>query len=106
MALSCSTPMHSSNLFLHSAEEKTYTADMSQLSRGGRISAFGRIYDDACDEGLKIQSERSLQEATFVLRDEETDADHDVTVWTLVPEPATLRRLPKLAGYKVIIFND
>lgn len=67
---------------------------------------FGRVYDDACDEGLKIRSERSGVMATFVVARTECDSEGDLRYWLLLPSTETLRRQPQLRGWTVVVYND
>jgi hypothetical protein len=54
----------------------------------GEISSthgFGRVYDDACDEGLTVVNPRTGVEVVFVVDYVERDAEGDVRWWTLRP---------------------
>jgi len=54
----------------------------------GEISSthgFGRVYDDACDEGLTLVSGRTGNEEVFVVIDEVRDAEGDTQYWVLRP---------------------
>jgi hypothetical protein len=79
--------------------EGGYTAEVSDLG----IAAFGRVYDDACDTGLTLVSQRTGREVVFVVEREDRDAEGDVTLWKL--EPAD-RRLRRGATTTMTIFND
>jgi hypothetical protein len=92
------SPVPTSRLTWHAAS-RSYVAEISDL--GGR---FHRLYDDACDEGLALQGRSG--EATFHVAETHTDAEGDVTHWTLRPTPETLRRLPFLAAVRVLVYND
>lgn len=64
--------------FVWFADTRTYCIDMSQL--GG----FGRVYDDACDEGLTLIERHGLREVVCVV--EHTDVlNGDVKGWRLEP---------------------
>jgi hypothetical protein len=66
-------------MFMWNAEDRTYFIDMSQL--GG----FGRVYDDACDEGLTLVERHGLREVVCVVEDQKMDRDNDITMWVLKP---------------------
>ena len=72
---------------------RQYTGEMSS-TRG-----FGRVYDDACDEGLTLVSARTGNEEVFVVVDEDRDAEGDTRFWTLKPVNRSL-------DATLILFND
>lgn len=57
---------------------------------------FGRVYDDSCDEGLTVVSDTG-REVVFVVHDEHTDAEGDITHWDLKSTCGT---------YRMVLFND
>lgn len=52
-------------MFVH--PDKTLSADISDLSGGGAKQVFGRIYADACDEGLTLVSHKTGQEVRMAV---------------------------------------
>lgn len=96
--------MLSTNQFCMNIETKTFSAEISSL--GGNV--FERVYADACDLGLTLVSCLSGKHSDWVVNDIEYAADDggDLVCWTLVPMAASLVRSPKLAGWKIKIFND
>lgn len=69
-------------------------AEMSSLD------GFGRVFDDACDEGLTIISHHTGREVVYAVMAEEKDVEGDLLFWDL--ESARLGEdVPK-----VRIFND
>lgn len=88
--------------FDYDPRAKRFVAEASEIG----FCDFHRIYDDACDVGLAIRSDRTGQTATFYLSDEKLDADGDVQVWVLKPIAECLRKQPQLAGVEVHILND
>lgn len=85
----------SSNKF--SFRGNTFTADASDL---GPAFALGRIWDDACDEGFSIVSEKTQRVAVFALYDHDEDAEGDVCGWWF--KCVT----PGLTHLKAVIWND
>lgn len=77
--------------FSYDDRTRTFTADMSD-TRG-----LGRVYDDACDDGLTIVSPVSGAERVFVVQSVERDREGDVTRWLL----ASLE-----GGFRMILWND
>jgi hypothetical protein len=66
----------------------------------GEISStngLGRVYPDACDEGLTLVSSRTGAEIVFVVTDEQYDGEGDLTLWKLeaVGRP-----------FRMTLFND
>jgi len=89
-----------SSQFTWIREERRFVAEISDL--GGQ---FGRVYDDACDEGLTLVSSQDSgrQDVVFAIDREECDAEGDVLYWDLVPASLALRsRVP----FTVRVFND
>jgi hypothetical protein len=79
-------------------ETAEFIGEISDI--GGR---FGRVYNDACDDGLTLVSRYDGREITFVVEHEERDRDGEVQWWVLKPADLALRlRTP----FTVKIFND
>lgn len=72
--------------------DRTYIGEISSTN------GFGRVYDDACDEGLTLVGNR--REVVFVIVDEDVK-DGEVRFWTLKPAS---RKDEGIAT--VILFND
>lgn len=89
--------------FTWDAGSRTLTAEASDLAGRG---AFGRLYDDAADQGIAIESGRTGRTGRFVVSEEHQDREGDITHWTLVATPETARQLPEMADVKVVVFND
>lgn len=68
------TPKISTRPFMYSPSDNTFVACASDL-RGFRL---GRIYDDACDVGFTLISQRTGREIVFALAHEERDRDGDL----------------------------
>ena len=70
----------------------------------GEISSthgFGRVYDDACDEGITLVNPETGREAVFVV--DRTEArDGEIVAWHLVLVPG--QRV--LQGITLTLFND
>lgn len=65
-------------------------------------ASFGRVYDDACDEGLTVVSSRTGRQVVFVVDATVRDNDGDITEWVLTPvNPADASTVRGLR-----IFND
>ena len=99
----------SSAWFTHDAEQLRFIAEVSDLI--GRLhqpyiqAIFGRLYNDACDIGIVMISDKTGQEATFYLKDEVYN-DGELVEYILKPTNETLRKFPRLEGYEVVILND
>jgi hypothetical protein len=80
-----------------SFKSNTFVTEVSGLSR--RFS-LERIYDDACDEGFTIISEKTGKGAVFALLTTERDREGDLVSWTF--KCVT----PGLTHLKAVIYND
>lgn len=104
----------STDLFHLDKEHKQFSAEMSTLEGNlgrlplgdrGSTEVFQRLYNDACDVGLILVSNRTKEEATWVAVDVSRD-DEDIHHWILHPTSEAIRKHPRLEGYTMIIFND
>lgn len=79
----------SSDMFLHNKADKIFSVDSSDLGHGWM-------------EGVTLVSPRNTT-ANFFLKETHRDGtpDNEITHWTLVCSTN-----PKVAGYKMVIFND
>jgi len=84
----------STNQFHYDSVGREYVGEMSSTN------GFGRVYDDACDEGLTLVSSRTGKSVVFVVDATIRDAEGDIEYWMLVP--ATERSL----RISVRLFND
>lgn len=85
----------STERFTYSAAERLLVAEASDLP------PFGRVYDDACDEGLTLISHRTGAEVVYGVEHIERDADNDLLYWELRPASRRDAGLPT-----VRVFND
>lgn len=82
--------------------ENTFVAEASDM---GPTFTTRCIYDDACDEGIAIRSERTNIVVIYYLS--HTDVkDGDIRYWEFKPISEHERKYPACRGTKVILFND
>jgi hypothetical protein len=93
-----------------SFKNKLFTAEISTLSQGGKREVFGRVYDDACDEGITLVSEKTGERIVFVVDDIDYNgpiSEREVGGWRLKPAPEGVRGNRKhLADLRMLIIND
>lgn len=89
----------SSSKFTWVPKSKEFVAEASDLHG---INLFSQVYNDACDEGFVLVSQKTGKEVPFTLARIQHDADRDIAFWKFT----AATRDPKLAGVSVIIFND
>lgn len=87
------TPICSTNFTF---SKNTFIAEASRL---GKSFVTGRVYDDACDEGFTIISERTGNPTVFALHNVEMN-EGDIMAWEF--KCVT----PGLKNLKAVIFND
>ncbi len=77
---------HDSSAF-HYEGGLVWSCDMSTLSRGGTVPGFGRVWDDACDEGFNLVSMLPGKVTTFAvvltIREKALEEIGDVRYWEL-----------------------
>ncbi len=98
-------PLYDASNFLMHAETKTYSADISELTRGNRAPFTAPLYDDAIDEGFGVLVRDRPRPLRFFIQDVERK-DGDILWWTLQPTPETLQTSPNLKGWSIQVFND
>lgn len=76
--------------FSFSAALNSFTAEISSTH------GLGRVYDDACDDGLTVVGTTG-QEVVFVVSDVHRDAENDITHWDLRSVDGR---------YTMVLFND
>lgn len=95
---------------LFSFKDNLFTCEISTLSEGSRRPVFGRVYDDACDEGITLVSERTGQHIVFVVDDIDyygPEHEREIGGWRLKPAPEGVRGNRKhLADLRMLIIND
>lgn len=105
---------HSTRDFSYQADSKTLTIEESTLRQfrvvdedGNLCSVFGRVYDDACDEGFVLVSHKTGKEVTFVVDKIDYDASgEDIGGWNLVPINRKTGRIDTSLDLKVLVIND
>jgi hypothetical protein len=65
-----------------------------------------RLYDDACDVGIALQSHKTGVTTRWYLLDTERDAEGDITCWKFRPCSESARKSPEIAAYTLVILND
>lgn len=65
-----------------------------------------QIYDDACDVGIAIRSERTGELVRYYLSGEDSLDGEDVAGWHFKPITEDIRRVPGCARTDVLIIND
>lgn len=90
----------SSKMFSYNAHNKEFVGEMSE------IGGFDMLYDDACDLGFAIRSEKTGQIAVYCLYSSSQNKENDTIKWLFVPTTETMKRIPALRGVNVVVFND
>lgn len=76
-----------------------------------RIPLFNRIYNDACDAGFAVCSDKSGQIAIFAHYDTDMDQQdeagwHFVCIGLMSKCGKFIRRKPELSNINIVIIND
>lgn len=97
---------HDIKCFSVNKQDRKLIAEVSTLEANNATkSAFGRVYDDAFDEGFVIHNPRTGKSPVFVVNHIDR-VEGEITYWELVPTKNTLRQIPGLKAWRVIVFND
>lgn len=95
----------STERFTVAAAKKLFISELSDLTQG---NPFHRLHQDACDEGLVLISQNTNRESTWYVDHEERsdDEDNELLAYHLFPTPETLKKVPQLTGWEMVLIND
>jgi dipeptidyl aminopeptidase/acylaminoacyl peptidase len=96
---------HSSRQFSYSDKDKTVVSEASDLDN----RHLERIYDDACDVGFAVKSEKTGAVVVFVMTSpiyHGEGEDREISGWNYEPADFSIRQYPSCLGMKATIFND
>jgi hypothetical protein len=88
------SPINSSNFSFMNNTFSTFASDL------GPDAKLGQVYDDACDLGFTIISEKTGKAAVFAEHGPAYDNEGDISHWRFVCVT------PGLTYLKAVIFND
>jgi hypothetical protein len=91
----------SSKKFTYNAETRVFSTFASDLDP----EWLGRAYNDACDLGFEMFSQKTGRLATFIVN-EVVKQEGDIQKWVLTPDSHTEKKIPTLKGTRVEVFND
>lgn len=99
-------PELSTNLFMWHKHKRTFTAEASTL----RDQHLSRFFDDACDVGFIMQSERTGRRMGFILSGEQK-RDGDIIAWEFIAYELRGRHgiqfpVGNRTSLRCIVFND
>lgn len=94
-----------SRRFDYISASKTFMAEISELSHGG-VDPLGQLYNDACDQGFVMISDKTGSEVEFYLHDTQRDTEGDVIAWDFRPSANAIHYNFNLQNVKAIILND
>jgi len=89
--------------FTHIKESKTFVSELSELTDH---DLFHPLYDDACDVGFDLVNPSTGVSVTMVYSGEERDDAGELVCHFFVPIEETVRKNPRLNGYKCVVYND
>jgi len=83
--------------------DQTFVSEASTLGFKVGWPNFGRVYDDACDEGFTLISQRTGKECVMVIHEIVSDDDYSGGWKRIILRPAkpSERKL-----FRVVIYND
>lgn len=92
-------------------DKRKLVAELSDLGpvtlHGGAPapSPFHQVYPDSADEGLKVVGNTGM-EVDFVVNHVERDRENDLKFYKLIPTRESIRKVPALKNFEMILFND
>jgi hypothetical protein len=96
MAILTAHPTVNTNRMTWVPKERLFVVESSD------IGPMTRVYDDACDVGLTLQSQRGFAPIVFVVEHEER-RDGEVLYWDLKPANLSMRLKVR---FGVRVYND
>ena len=91
-----------SNLFRWNKEEQCLIAEASELHN----QHLQRMYDDACDVGLAVRSEKTGNVVEYALTEVDRDGEFEVLCWVYEPTDESVRLVPGCENTSVLVYND
>lgn len=91
-------------MFFFDKKSGNFSQEISSLGYGPN-GITSQLFDDACDEGFVMVSDRTKAEVPFYLTFVETDAEDEIVCWNFKSAPNTSNQ-PHLENLSVTIFND
>jgi len=82
--------------FHYAAATRHFSAEMSE------VDGFVQVWQDSADEGLVVHNPDTGRSVTFVVTEEHTDAEGDVTHWDLASVTGTRQD----GRFTMTVFND
>lgn len=98
--------MMSSTHFHWHKESRCFSAELSDFNGLSAPEIFERLWNDSCDVGIKMISEKTGRKAWYYLKDEVRDREGDLQYYLLEPTEQTVKKFPQLKNSNIKIFND
>ena len=96
--------IHTTKNFTVDTATMTMSCDMSIIRRFDRL--YPRFYPESCGDGVILESHITGKVSSWYVAQEHRNHDNDITHWDLLPTVETLRTMPQLREWQVVIFND
>ena len=90
------------SMFHYDPTDRTFSQAASSL--GDNI--FHRVYQDACDRGITLVSDKTGQSVDYAVVSEDRNRDGEIEGWWLVPTREALRKCRSACNTKILIIND
>jgi hypothetical protein len=98
-----------SSLFSHNARAKCLGADVSELEHfDGRDPRYGVFLPNTpgvMAQGLHVRSDRTGNITTWLIQDQITGPEGEVSGWELTPTKNTVDIFPNLKDYVLYVWN-
>ena len=88
----------SSGLFMWHSEDASFSTEASELPWAFEL---GRVYDDSCDEGFTMISDRTGKEVVFCMEETIKDCEGNILAWEFKSVSPGFKD-----KFKATIFND
>ena len=102
--------VYPSSLFWHNKRNKELHVDLSELESSEqtdpRFGVFRPLKPGMLAKGLHIMSSRTGNGTTWLIQDQITGPDGEVSGWKLTPTVSTIELFPVLMNYVVFVWND
>lgn len=93
-----------SKAFSYSSSTKKFVGDMSEICQGG-IDPLDQLYHDESTKGFVMVSDKTGDQAEFVLYHTEREADGDIRYWLFKPSSMTRIRNKGMENVTAMIVN-
>jgi hypothetical protein len=103
--ITCAAPTFRTEQFDRFADIRSISQEASTLGLKPGYLPMGRLYPDAADLGIHLQSCKSNETSSWYLSSEDKNGE-DIAGWLFRPTVESIAKFPQLDQWTLLIIND